>query len=132
MSTQALVSGDLRKFHRCELARFPTPLQRFKNLEKNINNVELWVKRDDLIDFGYGGNKVRALEYIVADALKGGSKTLITGASVQSNHVRATAAAAAYLEPELYRDLLGQPPKRSERQLLPDQVTGSRNPVYTR
>ena len=111
MSTQALVSDDLRKFPRCELARFPTPLQRFENLEKNINNVELWVKRDDLIDFGYGGNKVRALEYIVADALKGGSKTLITGASVQSNHVRATAAAAAYLDLDCIAIYWGSPPK---------------------
>ncbi len=111
MSTLALASGDLPKISRCEFAQFPTPLQRFEKLEKNIHNIELWVKRDDLIEFGYGGNKVRALEYIAADALKRGSKTLITGASVQSNHVRATAAVAAYLNLDCIAIYWGSPPK---------------------
>lgn len=111
MNIQTLASNDLCKFDRCEFAQFPTPLQRFKKLEENINNIELWVKRDDLVDFGYGGNKVRSLEYIVADALKNGSKTLITGAGVQSNHVRATAAAAAYLNLNCIAIYWGSPPK---------------------
>ena len=79
MSTRTLASDGLLKISRCEFAQFPTPLQRFKKLEKNFNDIELWVKRDDLIEFGYGGNKIRALEYIAADALKRGAKTLITG-----------------------------------------------------
>jgi len=111
MSTQKLASDDLPKISRCEFAQFPTPLQRFKKLEKNFNGIELWVKRDDLIEFGYGGNKVRALEYIAADALKKGSKTLITGAGVQSNHVRATAAVAAYLDLNCIAIYWGSPPK---------------------
>ena len=111
MSPQTLASSDLLKFHRCELAQFPTPLQRFEKLEKNLDSIELWVKRDDLIYFGYGGNKVRALEYIVADALQRGSKTLITGAGVQSNHVRATAAAAAYFNLDCIAIYWGSPPE---------------------
>ena len=75
MNTQVLVSNDFDKIIRCELAKFPTPLQRFDKLEKNTNKIELWVKRDDLISFGFGGNKVRSLEYIVADALKRRAKT---------------------------------------------------------
>ncbi len=111
MSTQTLVSDDLPKISRCEFAQFPTPLQRFKKLEKNSNDIELWVKRDDLIEFGYGGNKIRALEYIAADVLKRGSKTLITGAGVQSNHVRATAAVAAYLNLKCIAIYWGSPPQ---------------------
>lgn len=111
MNTQVLTSHDFNIFHRCELARFPTPLQRFKKLEKNANSIELWVKRDDLISFGFGGNKIRALEYIVADALKRQSKTLITGAGVQSNHVRATAAVAAYLNLKCIAIYWGKPPE---------------------
>ena len=106
-----LISNDFDKIHRCELAKFPTPLQRFDQLEKNTNNLELWVKRDDLISFGFGGNKIRSLEYIVADALKRRAKTLITGAGVQSNHVRATAAVAAYLNLECIAIYWGDPPE---------------------
>ncbi|MEA2753439.1 MAG: D-cysteine desulfhydrase, partial [Myxococcales bacterium] len=57
---------------------------------------ELWVKRDELLGFGFGGNKVRALELFLADALAKGADTLVTGAGPQSNHVRVTAAAAAH------------------------------------
>jgi len=111
MNTQESISNGLNKFLRCELAKFPTPLQRFDRLEKNITNIELWVKRDDLIGFGFGGNKIRALEYIVADALKRRTKTLITGAAVQSNHVRATAAVAAYLNLDCIAIYWGDPPE---------------------
>jgi len=111
MNTQVVTPNIIDEFHRCELAEFPTPLQRFKNLEKNVNNLELWVKRDDLISFGFGGNKVRALEFIAADALKRRAKTLITGAGVQSNHVRATAAVAAYLNIECIAIYWGNPPE---------------------
>lgn len=98
MRTKTLASNTIEEYSRCDFAKYPTPLQRFDRLDKDTDGIKLWVKRDDLISFGFGGNKVRALDYIVADAVKRGSKTLITGAGVQSNHVRATAAAAAYLD----------------------------------
>ncbi len=99
MNTQESISNNLNVFRRCELAKYPTPLQRFDRLEKSIPNIKLWVKRDDLI------------EYIVADALKHRAKTLITGAGVQSNHVRATAAVAAYLNLECIAIYWGDPPE---------------------
>jgi D-cysteine desulfhydrase family pyridoxal phosphate-dependent enzyme len=52
------------------------------------------VKRDDLTGLAMGGNKLRKLEYIVADALKQGATILVTTGAVQSNHARQTAAAA--------------------------------------
>src|SRR5688572_20729225 len=54
----------------------------------------LWVKRDDLTGLAGGGNKVRKLEHLCADALATGCDTLVTGGGEQSNHVRMTAAAA--------------------------------------
>ena len=111
MNMQAFVSNTIDKYPRCEFVKFPTPLQRFSKLDKETNGIKLWIKRDDLISFGFGGNKVRALDYIVADALKRGSKTLITGAGVQSNHVRATAAAAAYFDLKCIAIYWGNPPE---------------------
>jgi 1-aminocyclopropane-1-carboxylate deaminase/D-cysteine desulfhydrase-like pyridoxal-dependent ACC family enzyme len=57
----------------------------------------LLVKRDDAIPFGFGGNKVRKLEFVLPEALAANADTLVTLGGVQSNHARATAAAAAKL-----------------------------------
>src|SRR5207248_194504 len=58
---------------------------------------QLFIKRDDAIPFGFGGNKVRKLALVAARAQADGADTLITAGGVQSNHARATAAAAARL-----------------------------------
>ena len=57
----------------------------------------LLVKRDDAIPFAFGGNKVRKLEYVAAEAVAAGADTLVTVGGIQSNHARATAAVAARL-----------------------------------
>ncbi|KAI9150290.1 1-aminocyclopropane-1-carboxylate deaminase [Paramyrothecium foliicola] len=58
----------------------------------------VWIKRDDCNSgLAFGGNKVRKLEYVLADALAQGADTLVTVGGVQSNHMRQTAAAAARL-----------------------------------
>lgn len=76
------------------LGAWPTPLQRAERLSEAAG-VEVLVKRDDLTGLGLGGNKVRKLEYLVADALAGGADTLVTGGGPQSNHAALTALAAA-------------------------------------
>ncbi len=86
----------LTRLPRLALAEFPTPLLPMRRLGRAIGGPEIWFKRDDLISFGLGGNKVRGLELLVADALAQGAEVLVTGAGVQSNHVRATAAAAVH------------------------------------
>lgn len=88
--------GIVGKIPRYPLAQYPTPLIKAENLHKIIGGPEIWFKRDDLVSFGLGGNKVRGLEVMLADAFRLDSDTLITGAGVLSNHVRATAATAAY------------------------------------
>ena len=58
---------------------------------------ELWVKRDDLTGSVLSGNKVRKLEYLLADAVARGADVVFTCGGVQSNHCRATAIAARQL-----------------------------------
>src|SRR5918993_2323068 len=77
----------------------PTPVQSMDRLGAalGLTTGRLWVKRDDLTGLGGGGNKVRKLEYLCADALAQGCDVLVTGGGRQSNHVRMTAAAANHL-----------------------------------
>ena len=77
----------------------PTPVQPMDRLgaELGLPAGRLWVKRDDLTGLGGGGNKVRKLEHLCADALGTDCDTLVTGGGRQSNHVRMTAAAANHL-----------------------------------
>ncbi|WP_428423432.1 1-aminocyclopropane-1-carboxylate deaminase/D-cysteine desulfhydrase [Methylibium sp.] len=81
---------------RDRLGLTPTPVSAAPELARALGLRELWIKRDELIGFGLGGNKVRGLELLLADARAQSADTLVTGAGPQSNHVRATAAAAAY------------------------------------
>ncbi len=75
-----------------QLAHLPTPIEEFARLRPG-----LWVKRDDFSGCELSGNKVRKLEYLVADAIAEGADTLVTAGDVQSNHARATAVIAARL-----------------------------------
>jgi len=85
----------LAQLPRQPLADFPTPLLPMRRLGRALGGLDVWFKRDDLISFGLGGNKVRGLELLMADAIAQGADIIVTGAGPQSNHVRATAAAAA-------------------------------------
>lgn len=81
---------------RVQLANIPTPLHRW-SLPNVPDDVELWIKRDDLTGMQLSGNKVRKLEFLLADALAKGSDCVVTAGGIQSNHCRATAVAARYL-----------------------------------
>ncbi len=81
---------------RLRLARLPTPLERLDRLSSRLG-VDLWIKRDDLTGGVETGNKLRKLEYLLAEARGQGADTLVTCGGIQSNHARATAAVAARL-----------------------------------
>lgn len=72
------------------LGNFPTPVHRLRNLGRAIGIDSLWIKRDDLSGRLGGGNKVRKLEYLFADAKQKNYQTLFTLGPTGSNHVRAT------------------------------------------
>jgi len=88
---------SLSDFPRAVLAHTPTPLEPLPNLSGALARAELWVKRDDCTGLGMGGNKARQLEYYLGDAQARGADTAVITGAVQSNFVRATAAAAAKL-----------------------------------
>jgi len=81
---------------RIDLMPGPTPLELLPRFSEAIG-AEIWVKRDDVGSLGLVGNKVRKLEYLLADAVRQGASVLVTVGAAQSNHARATASAAAKL-----------------------------------
>jgi D-cysteine desulfhydrase len=76
--------GGLASCPRVDLVVGPTPLHLAPRLSRELG-VPLLFKRDDLTGRGLGGNKLRGLEYILADALGQGCDCLVTGAGPQSN-----------------------------------------------
>src|SRR5262245_24049996 len=78
---------------RLTLATRPTPTQPLSRASARLG-VELWVKRDDLTGSVLSGNKVRKLEYLLAEAEAEGADVILTCGGDQSNHCRATAIAA--------------------------------------
>lgn len=87
---------NLTRFPRLELIGAPTPLEYLPRLSDHLGR-EIFIKRDDTTPLAMGGNKLRKLEFLAADALREGADTLITAGAIQSNHVRQTAAVAAKL-----------------------------------
>ncbi|XP_052181484.1 putative D-cysteine desulfhydrase 1, mitochondrial isoform X2 [Diospyros lotus] len=87
--------------HVFSLGHFPTPIHRW-NLPNLPRNTQVWLKRDDLSGMQLSGNKVRKLEFLLADAVAQGSDCIITIGGIQSNHCRATAVAAKYLNLDCY------------------------------
>lgn len=106
------------------LSTLPTPLEELKNLGKSLG-IELLLKRDDLTTPGGGGNKVRKLEFLFADAIRAGAKTVLTIGGVQSNHCRQTALLARKLNLEPYLVLMGNEPETFQGNLLLDQLAGA-------
>src|SRR5947209_4657200 len=86
-------------FARLPLLFGPSPVHRLGRLSEHLGGeVEIWAKREDCNSgLAYGGNKVRKLEYLAAEALAQGCDTLVSIGGVQSNHTRQVAAVAAHL-----------------------------------
>lgn len=100
------------------LGKFPSPVKRLSKLEKNLGVKELWIKRDDLLHSSYGGNKVRKLEFILADARSRGAKTLITAGALGSNHALALTVHSRGFELKPVLVLFDQPVTRHVRKNL--------------
>ena len=105
-------------------ARLPSPVQKLDRLSTELG-IDLWIKRDDLTGFELGGNKIRKLDYLVADALEKGATCLITCGGVQSNHCRATAALAAQLGLRCVLLLRGEKPGNPKSNYFLDQLFGA-------
>jgi D-cysteine desulfhydrase len=116
---------------RLALANLPTPVTEMKNLARLLGCERFRIKRDDLTGLEMSGNKVRKLEYVVADALRQGADTLVTHGGFQSNHCRATAAIGAKLGLKvrlLLRCAEPNPPK--DGNLLLDHLFGAEISIH--
>ena len=118
-------ANGIASIPRCRLAPLPTPLMKAPDLGRSIGLPDLWLKRDDLIAFGFGGNKVRGLEFLLADALRNEADVILTGAGTQSNHVRATAAAAAWAKLEAIAIYWGREPARVDGNFALTRLLGA-------
>ncbi len=87
---------SLDQFPRVSLGVFPTPIQKLENISALLH-TNVYVKRDDLTGLGLGGNKIRKLEFLLADAGEKGAQVVFTTGGAQSNHAMLTAAAAGKL-----------------------------------
>lgn len=116
------MTGTLR------LCTLPTPVEPAPRLAVALGMEPgaLWIKRDDLVGLGGGGNKVRKLERSCAAALAAGATTLVTTGAAQSNHARLTAAAGARLGLDVELVLAGSPDSPVAGNLVLDRLFGAR------
>jgi D-cysteine desulfhydrase family pyridoxal phosphate-dependent enzyme len=115
----------MRNIPRVKIAHLPTPIEPLPRLSAELGGPNLYVKRDDQTGLAMGGNKTRKLEFLVAEALANGAKTLVTAGAGQSNHCRQTAAAAARFGLDSILVLVGSPPAAMTGNLLLDRLFGS-------
>ena len=112
---------------RINLARLPTPIHPLPRLSAKLG-IEVFMKRDDLTGSALSGNKIRKLEFVLADAVAQKADTVLTCGGAQSNHCRATAIAAAMLGLNcrlLLRTADPSNPPHPEGNILLDQMAGA-------
>lgn len=116
----------MKNISRLHFAHLPTPLEELPRLSEALNGPRIMIKRDDQTGLAFGGNKTRKLEFLVAEALDQGARTLISGGAMQSNHCRQTAAAAARFGLECILVLTGEMPEQPSANLLLDGLFGAK------
>jgi len=97
MSRRNPILSKLDALEREHLAHVPTPLESMPNLTQFVGGAQMFVKRDDCTGLGFGGNKVRQLEFYLGAASELKADTILITGAVQSNYVRVSAAAARKL-----------------------------------
>ena len=109
------------------LAPHPTPVDELTRLRAALGPraPRLLMKRDDLLSFAMGGNKVRKMQAVAAEARAAGADVLITCGGVQSNHARVTAAAGAALGLDVVLVLNGTAPAKATANTLLDRLFGA-------
>lgn len=113
----APIKNILANFPRLNMSILPTPFYRLKKIS-NLHGINIFCKRDDMTGFGFGGNKTRKLDYLIAEAQIKGFNTLITVGSNQSNFCRIAAAAGKANNLEVHLLLGGAQPVKPTGNLL--------------
>jgi D-cysteine desulfhydrase len=118
--------------NKLKLAQLPTPIQRLTHLSKlasKFSEVNVYVKRDDITHGPAAGNKIRKLEFLLAEAIEKKAKVVFTCGGLQSNHARATALLCRQLGLECVLFLKGDAPEPGQAlngNLLLDRLVGAR------
>ncbi|HLO30737.1 MAG TPA: D-cysteine desulfhydrase family protein [Anaerolineales bacterium] len=115
----------MKQVPQLHFAHLPTPIEELPRLTGYLNGPRIFIKRDDQTGLAFGGNKTRKLEFLVAEALEQGAKTLISGGALQSNHCRQTAAAAARFGLGCTLVLTGEMSEHPSANLMLDQLFGA-------
>ncbi len=125
MSPADSILQKLNSFPRIPLAdTSATPLEHLPRLSAQLKR-EIFIKRDDVLGPGLGGNKTRKLEYLLAEAQQGRFRKVVTFGGLQSNHARITAAAARKLGMEPHLFYFEARPKELTGNLLLNQLLGA-------
>jgi D-cysteine desulfhydrase len=118
--------GALAALPSIPLAPAPTAVEELSNLRAALGGgPRLLIKRDDAIGFAFGGNKVRKMRLVAADARRSGADTLVTSGGIQSNHARVTAGAAAKLSMQCVIVANGEPSAKPAANALLDHLLGA-------
>lgn len=126
MAVDVAAIERLGSFPCVQLVSGPTLIEDMPRLGRALGGrAALLVKRDDAIPFGFGGNKVRKLQLVAAEAKARGADALVTCGGVQSNHARATAAVAARLGMRCILVANGASPARPTANALLDGLLGA-------
>lgn len=129
LMTAEAIREAVAKLPRVHFAHLPTPLEELPRLREELgpDAPRLFVKRDDLTGLAFGGNKVRHMEFRLADVIAKGCDTIVVANVAQSNHARLHTALAARFG--LTTAIL-KPPSRKDRpvngNLLLDHILGAR------
>jgi D-cysteine desulfhydrase family pyridoxal phosphate-dependent enzyme len=92
----SVCSLQIQEFERIGLGNLPTPLEFMPRLSEKLG-PSIFVKRDDMTGLAMGGNKVRKLDFLLADARRKKVDVIITTSGIQSNWARQTTAGAVKL-----------------------------------
>ena len=110
---------------RMPLLNLGTPIERCARLEQAIpRSPKIFIKRDDFLGYIVGGNKVRKLEYVMADVRSRGATAVVTIGSIQSNHARITAFVARRCGLKCALILNGAPPERATANYRIEKLLG--------
>mgnify|MGYP006287646731 CR=1 FL=1 len=111
--------------NRIKMANIPTPLRKAERISRETG-VDIFIKRDDMTGIELSGNKVRKLEFLLAEARDEGADAIVTCGGIQSNHCRATAAACVRLGFKCHLVLRGEKPEAPyDGNLLLDHLLGA-------
>lgn len=110
---------------RVRIAHLPTPIEFLPRLTAALGGPQIFCKRDDQTGLGFGGNKTRKLEFLLAEAEAQNAKTLMSVGAIQSNHCRQVAALAARCGYDCILILSGEEPRQASGNLLLDGLFGA-------